>query len=134
MIIQMPAYDSKYFVANGIVMPTASFKVTNIYPINKNFNYILKLNVATGTSKLFRLNATYNFVTGFWKDTTLTYVEQLIGTIGIDMYGNKTSGITYPANPVDYPAQDNPIVDIHATRISILDSGYSFSPVGGHIG
>lgn len=158
MIVDIPAYDSAYFIKNGLVWGTFKGKITRIYPNLITWNYLIlrklivrkivpvyppdvfstylmpMMKLRTKAGKIYPDNAVYSKT--MWQkvfsmpatNSASTEANALDGTY------RSTTPFTAQANAIQYVAQDNPIVDILVTEISLKEPDYNFAPVGGHIG
>lgn len=158
MIVDIPAYDSAYFIKNGLVWGSFRGKITKVYPntISPNYLILRKLIVRkmvnvnlpdvfsqylmpikrlrTKATKVYPDNAVYS-KTQWQKIFSMpASVSASTESNALDGTFRSTAPFVALTNPVQYVAQDNPIVDILVTTISLKEPDYVFSPVGGHIG
>jgi len=158
MIVDIPAYDSAYFIKNGLVWGTFKGKIKQIYPNYISLNYLIlrklivrktfkvytpdvfstyimpmvKLRAKTG--KIYPDNAVYSKT--LWQKVFSMAVSNSASTeaTGLDGTYKSITPFAPQADAIQYVAQDNPIVDILVTTISLKEPDYNFVPVGGHIG
>lgn len=158
MIVDIPAYDSAYFIKNGLVWGTFKGKINKVYPntISPNYLILRKLIVRkmvkvyptdvfsqylmpvrrlrAKTGKVYPDNAVYSKT--MWQKVFSMPASVSASTETTSLDGTFRSTVPFNAltNPVQYVAQDNPVVDILVSQISLKEPDYVFSPVGGHIG
>lgn len=158
MIVDIPAYDSAYFIKNGLVWGTFKGKIKQIYPNLITLNYLIlrklivrktfkvyppdvfstyimpmvKLQAKDG--KIYPDNAVYSKT--MWQKVFNMPASVSASTEATGLDGTYKSVAPFVAqeNSIQYVAQDNPIVDILVTQISLKEPDYTFVPVGGHIG
>lgn len=158
MIVDIPAYDSAYFIKNGLVWGAFKGKINKVYPntISPTYLILRKMIVRTmvkvypgdlysqylmpirrlraKTGKVYPDNAVYSKTQWQKVFSMPASVSASTETTSLDGTFRSILPFNAQANAIQYVAQDNPIVDFLVSQISLKEPDYVFSPVGGHIG